>query len=166
VKFTCSDALDAAVEGKFDLVFVKDVLEHVYEDGEFVRRLAASLTPHGLIFFSTQNALSLNYAIEGFYQRYLRGNKDWMGWDPTHVRFYTYSKLKKLLQAQGLEPLKWMGTYHLPYRMFKVCGQHVLSTIETTIGRWLHTPELIAGDRFPVNILGWNIAVLAKRAQP
>ena len=165
VKFTCSDALVTTVEEKFDLVFVKDVLEHVHEDGEFVRRLAASLTPHGLIFFSTQNALSLNYAIEGFYQRHLRGNKGWMGWDPTHVRFYTYYRLKKLLQTQGLEPLKWIGTYHLPYRMCKMFGQKALSTVETTIGRWLHTPELMAGNRFPLSVLGWNIGVLAKRAR-
>ena len=165
VKFTCSDALAMDVEEKFDLVFVKDMLEHVHEDGEFVRRLAMSLTPHGMIFFSTQNAWSLNYVVEGFYQRYLRGNKDWMGWDPTHVRFYTYPRLKKLLQAQELEPVRWIGTYHLPYRMCKMFGQGVLSTVEATIGRWFHAGELIAGDRFPVNVLGWNIGVLAKRAR-
>jgi 2-polyprenyl-6-hydroxyphenyl methylase/3-demethylubiquinone-9 3-methyltransferase len=163
VEFTCGDIVDTPIAEKFDLVFAKDVIEHVREDEKFLTRLASALTPEGLLFISTQNSFCLNYIVEGLYQRYIRGQREWMGWDPTHVRFYNYQSLRALLQAQRLRPVKWLGTYHLPYRLFKLFGTKALQTVEEKAGKWLHAPERIAGDRFPLNILGWNIIVLARK---
>ncbi|MGE0821954.1 MAG: class I SAM-dependent methyltransferase [Candidatus Binatia bacterium] len=163
VTFQCSDLLDTPLSPLFDFVFAKDVLEHVEDDKHFVERLSSVLVPGGLLLLSTQNSLSLNYVIEGFYQRYLRGRREWMGWDPTHVRFYNYFSLKKLLLAHQLQPLEWVGTYHIPYRLFKIFGPRALSCVETRMGKWFHAPEQLAGHRFPVNLLGWNIVVVAKK---
>ena len=87
---------------RFDLVLLKDVIEHVDDDESLIAAAAAALIPGGRLVLSTQNALSLNYIIEGSYNRLWLGRRDWMGWDSTHVRFYTPMNLSRKLRRAGL----------------------------------------------------------------
>jgi hypothetical protein len=162
VDFKSGDASEMTSEKKFDLVFAKDILEHIHEDGKFLRRVVSHLDSQGFIFISTQNSFSLNYLVEKNYQHLIKGQKNWMGWDPAHVRFYNYRALKRLLQNKGMRPVKWVAMYHVPYRFFAI-RPRILHIFESRIGKLLHILELAAGGRFPINILGWNIAVLAKK---
>ncbi len=54
---------------RFDVVLLKDVIEHVDDDESLINAAAAALIPGGRLVISTQNALSLNYLIEGSYNR-------------------------------------------------------------------------------------------------
>jgi 2-polyprenyl-6-hydroxyphenyl methylase / 3-demethylubiquinone-9 3-methyltransferase len=158
VTFKAGDVYELCKDQHFDFIFLKDVLEHVPNDLEFLRKLALLLKATGKLYMSTQNMLSLNYLIEGGYER-LRGNSNWCGWDPTHYRFYTKRNLSKLLEKVGFRPYAWHSMYHLPYRFLSrwFFGR----VIERRI---FHFVEWLGGDKPLINFTGWAIGVMADRS--
>ncbi len=142
---------------KFDVFLIKDVIEHVPNDLRLLQAAAQVITPGGKIIISTQNSLSLNYLIQGTWNRLILGDKQWYGWDPTHVRFYTPKSLKKLLSHAGFTCRKWRSLYLVPYkwpapRFFK--RKYIRLDALSGLDRAL-------GDRFPFNRFGWNLVVEA-----
>lgn len=147
--------------GPFDVVLAKDVIEHVEDDATLLRRFAAVQPPDGLLIVSTQNALSLTFAVEGFYYRVWRGQRDWCGWDPTHVRFYTPRSLARRLRGAGYTPTARRGIYIVPYRIL---------TYLLLFRRWIELPalryvDLWLGGWFPLNLFGWDIVVAARKTR-
>jgi 2-polyprenyl-6-hydroxyphenyl methylase / 3-demethylubiquinone-9 3-methyltransferase len=158
--FLLSDQFPAFSPGTlFDAILLKDVVEHVEDDQSLLNSAAKAMAPDGILVISTQNALSLNYLIEGTYQRILRGATDWYGWDPTHLRFYTPQKLKNKLHQAGLKCIAWRSVYLIPHKIPAPLssGRHFyrmesLTRIDSLLGRF-----------FPWNRFGWNIMVKAIR---
>ncbi len=142
---------------RFDLVLLKDVIEHVDDDEGLIAAATAALIPGGKLVLSTQNALSLNYLIEGAYNRLWLGRADWMGWDSTHVRFYTPMSLSKKLRTAGLRHFSWRSVYLIPYKLpgLPGCGRQFLRLDA------LGLVDRLLGSIFPYNRLGWNILVRA-----
>ncbi|MFC1835745.1 class I SAM-dependent methyltransferase [Thermodesulfobacteriota bacterium] len=143
---------------RFDVILMKDVIEHLEDDQALLNAAAEAIAPGGIIVISTQNSFSLNFLIEGSYHRGLKGNKEWCGWDPTHVRFYTYFSLKNKLDRAGFTSTAWRSVYLIPYKLPALPGMGTqflridpLSLLDRTIG-WF----------FPFNLLGWNIIVKAQ----
>jgi 2-polyprenyl-6-hydroxyphenyl methylase/3-demethylubiquinone-9 3-methyltransferase len=145
------------LETEFDVILIKDVLEHVENDEGLLSAAARLLAPAGRLVVSTQNAWSLNYLIEGTYYRIIRRDKTWCGWDPTHLRFYTPFSLHQKLRTAGLEPAKWRSVYLIPHKI----------PAKRSLGRqfirleFLTAVDRVAGSVFPYNRLGWNIIVSA-----
>ncbi|MBI5569227.1 MAG: methyltransferase domain-containing protein [Desulfomonile tiedjei] len=145
------------VSGSVDVILMKDVIEHVPDDQALLDAASRALVPAGRLVLSTQNSLSLNYLLEGSYHRLLKGDKEWIGWDPTHLRFYTPMSLTRKLVSVGLRSRKWRSVYLIPYKL--------------PAPRWLGKPFLRIdalswfdrrlGAIFPYNRLGWNIVVRA-----
>lgn len=104
-------------EVRFDLITLRDVIEHLPDDLGLLRRLASHLNPGGRLVLSTQNSFSLNFLLEGGARRILLGQKDWLGWDTTHLRFYTPWTLARLLCLAGLRPCQYRGAYVLPHKL-------------------------------------------------
>jgi 2-polyprenyl-6-hydroxyphenyl methylase / 3-demethylubiquinone-9 3-methyltransferase len=143
---------------RFDVILIKDVIEHVTEDQALLNAAAHVLAPGGRLVVSTQNSLSLNYAIQGTYHRLFRGDKQWYGWDRTHVRFYTPFNLQRKLRKAGLTVTAWRSVYVVPYKLPAFPGSSMqfsrldfLSWLDRTLGRV-----------FPYNRLGWNVIVRAE----
>jgi 2-polyprenyl-6-hydroxyphenyl methylase/3-demethylubiquinone-9 3-methyltransferase len=144
----------------FDVILAKDVIEHVPDDegllGDFARRQRAG----GSLLVSTQSALSLTFLVESLFFRRWRGDTGWCGWDPTHLRFYTPGSLGRKLREAGYRPRRRHGFYIVPYRIL---------TYVLLFRRWIELPvlryvDLWLGGRFPFNLFGWDVAVLAERA--
>jgi len=155
-EFICSDATTVKLNKKVDLIFAKDVIEHIKEDDKFLKNMHAHLRQNGKMVIVTQNSLSLNHLIEWTTNRLIRGNKNWCGWDPTHVRFYKYWSLKNKLEKAGFTPLKYSGAYHIPYRFG-------IAKLYERRFRLFHCLEVF-GDRFPLDRTGWSIgAICIKR---
>ncbi len=144
-------------EARFDAILLKDVIEHVEDDQSLLNAAAKAVAPDGIVVVSTQNALSLNYLIEGTYQHIIRGAKDWYGWDPTHLRFYTPQRLKTKLKMAGLRCIAWRSIYLIPHKIHATLSSgrrfyrlESLTRIDSLLGRF-----------FPWNRFGWNIIVKA-----
>ena len=160
VQVICSETFPAALRSQsFDIVFAKDIVEHVEEDDRLLADLAACQRPGARMILSTQNSLSLTYLIEGSYQRYWRGNKRWLGWDKTHVRFYTPASLRRKLRQAGYRPQRWAGVYIVPY---DVLSWLFLLRVRIEVPA-LHHFDLSVGRWFPFNRFGWNVIVAATR---
>jgi 2-polyprenyl-6-hydroxyphenyl methylase/3-demethylubiquinone-9 3-methyltransferase len=161
VQFVNAARLSARLrDGRFDIVLAKDIIEHIDEDAAFLADLAASQPRGGLMLLSTHNRTSLNYLLEGTYERWWCGNKGWCGWDPTHVRFYTSRVLRRLLRDAGYRARRYWGMYIIPYNIL---------TWATLLRKNVSLPglrrfDVSCGGIFPLNRIGWNIVIRAERA--
>jgi 2-polyprenyl-6-hydroxyphenyl methylase / 3-demethylubiquinone-9 3-methyltransferase len=144
---------------RFDLVIAKDIIEHIADDASFLQNLASCQRPGDILIVSTQNSFSLNYLLEGSYQKYWCNNRGWMGWDKTHLRFYTSVSLGAKLREAGYHPQRWASIYILPYT---ILGWLSLSKIKIEMP-WLRWFDLVLGRAFPFNRCGWNIIVRAEK---
>jgi len=146
------------VEGSYDFIFAKDLIEHLDDDGPFFRRLGEQLRPGGLTYLATQNDRCLNYLVEGAWERWVRGNPDWFGWDRSHRRFYNDALLSARLRGVGIEPERWGSSYLLPWRFLtrrltgKVRPWKVWATIDLTLG----TTD-------PIARWGWSLMVVGRK---
>ncbi len=99
----------------FDFVVSVDIIEHLRSDRKALFEFKRVIKNNGLLMIATQNSSSINYVIEATVQRRLFRRSYWMGWDPTHVRFYNRKNLAYLLNECGFNLLRLAGTYFIPY---------------------------------------------------
>ncbi len=149
----------ALKDERFHIILAKDIIEHIQEDQEFLNDLFNSQHQGGILLLSTQNSRSLNYLLEGSYQKYWRGNSGWCGWDQTHLRFYTSTSLRQKLATAGYRAERWASVYLIPYNILSWLFL-LKFTIEVPA---LHYFDLSLGRIFPFNRLGWNFIVRARR---
>jgi 2-polyprenyl-6-hydroxyphenyl methylase/3-demethylubiquinone-9 3-methyltransferase len=150
----CSEAFPRELQARrFDVVILKDVLEHIPDDGALLRSLAGCQDAGGRLLLCTHSTWSLNFLLEGSYKRWWCGEKHWLGWDMTHLRFYTPRSLRRLLRGAGYVTRRWCGLYILPYQL--------LSSFRLDV---LHKIDLWFGHLFPLNRLGWNVVIEAVRS--
>jgi len=140
----------------YNLIFAKDVIEHLEDYNAFLRNMRKHQRLGGKIIIGTHNSLSLTYLIDGLYT-FLAGNV-WRGYDPDHKHFFNKRKLETALDKTGYKALKWYGTYHLPYRSVnkKLFGRYGDSNIYHGID------HLKLNSVWPFSITGWWICVVAE----
>jgi 2-polyprenyl-6-hydroxyphenyl methylase/3-demethylubiquinone-9 3-methyltransferase len=152
----CSEEFPRALlDEQFDIVLLKDVVEHIPDDEALLRGLARCQDRGGRLLLSTQSSWSLNFLLEGTYRRWWRGEREWFGWDPTHVRFYSPRSLGRLLRGAGNETTRWSALYIVPYN---IVSWLLLGMRQVELDT-LHHVDLWLGHRFPFNRLGWNVVV-------
>lgn len=142
-------------EARFSVICLRDVIEHVADDLALLQSLAKHLAPGGRMVLATQNSWSLNYVLEGGRRRFLLGQRDWLGWDPTHVRFYTPRRLSATLRKAGLRPQAWRAAYLFPHK--------IPNPFKSEKQFWRIEPlahlDRVLGRLFPLNHLGWSLMV-------
>lgn len=107
ISYVCVPVEHLALDVRFDVVFLGEVVEHVYDAPALLRRAAGLLRPGGTLILTTPNATSLTRriaALPGPRQLYRR----WRGRDPRapvgheHVAEYPLAALEAMLRAAGL----------------------------------------------------------------
>jgi 2-polyprenyl-6-hydroxyphenyl methylase/3-demethylubiquinone-9 3-methyltransferase len=158
VRVVPGNAETDTVDGQYDFIFAKDLVEHLEDDGPFFRRLGQQLKPGGRTYIATQNDHSLNYLLEGAYERIYRGNKRWCGWDRTHKRFYNAPMLAARMRAVGITPESWGSSYLVPWRF-------VSKRLTGKARPWKGWEQLdrAAGTTQPFSRLGWSIMVVGRK---
>lgn len=142
---------------KFDIVFAKDIIEHIDCDTEFLSNMHENLKPGGKLVITTHNSLSLNYYLEGGYH-FLSGDLIFKGSDDEHLRFYNPMRLNTKLTDAGFKPLCWWSCYHLPSRFISS-----VLTGKTIEWKPAYLVELLRMHTiFPFKFTGWNIGVIAQ----
>lgn len=146
-------------ENKFDIIFAKDLIEHVIDDRALVHGFSEVLENNGLLIMTTQNSLSLNYIFEGGIRKIFRPKGKWMGWDRTHLRFYTPSKLRELVEINGFTLVRFSSAYIFPYKLVSILlpfmNPHKKSIFSEFDG-------LLSKVHF-LSKFGWNIMVIATK---
>ena len=159
-EFVKADATRVKLGKEFDIIFAKDLIEHIPDDEVFLQNMADHLKEDGYLFITTQNSLSLNYFIDGGYN-FLLGNMCWCGYDPTHLRFYNFRKLNRKLNKAGLIPFRYWGTYHFPYRFLsRLFFKRIIEWKGFQLVDLLNLNAV-----FPFNLTGYNIGVIAKKGR-
>lgn len=100
---------DLAELGKFDLILLLDVLEHLRDPWELLKKLVDNnLSVGGTVITSIPNAR--NHAL--FFQL-LSGNFEYSDsgiLDKTHLRFFTKKSMRKMIEDSGLSIVKCKPT--------------------------------------------------------
>ncbi len=158
VRFMCADAKDVMLKKKFDLIFCKDVIEHIREDRVLIGNLAKHLALGGYIVIGTQNYISLRHLIEGSYC-FLTG-RVWQGLDSSHVSFYSKWRLYNLFKRYGIKPVSCHSAWHLtPLEVLAKVWFGITREIEA-----LHIVDrLKLNGVFPFDFSGFWICVVGKR---
>ncbi len=153
-------AEDLEIDGEFDFVFAKDLLEHLSADQAFLDRVASQTRPGGHLFLATQNDRSLNYWTEGLFQRRILGRRDWRGWNREHLRFYNAALLTVKMKRSGFSPERWGSSYLIPWRFLT---RRLTGRARTWAGwQWL---DRCLGTLWPWNRMGWSILVVGRRSR-
>tara|TARA_B110001450_G_scaffold85558_1_gene81471 strand:+ start:213 stop:974 length:762 start_codon:yes stop_codon:yes gene_type:complete len=105
---------------KYDIIVLKDLIEHVIEDKKMFLDLFSLLEKRGKIIITTQNKVSLNYLIEGTYKKIKNPKKVWLGWDRTHVRFYTPKSLRAIAKDSQVKKIEFRSSYIFPYKILNL----------------------------------------------
>jgi SAM-dependent methyltransferase len=146
-------------EESFDLILLKDVIEHVGDDNTLLANFTRKLKTNGYFILITHNSWSLNFLIQGGYERFWKGNKQWNGWDEDHVRFYNPVMLRKKLHTIGLRTIMWGSSYLFPY---SILGNLILRR-KIKGNKFLHCLDTMLGRNTLFSRLGWSLAVVCKK---
>lgn len=152
----------------FDSVLCIDLIEHVKQDCTLLSELHRVMTGYGSMILSTQNSLSLNYLLESFIQRYIARKVEWMGWDPTHLRFYSPKLLQRLLRTEGLNPIKFTGTYFIPHKLASIfsrfIGQQTSKTLQTILRK---INDILEKKKYNLlGYFGWGLIIFCIKLPP
>jgi SAM-dependent methyltransferase len=88
-----------AVSGGYDLVIFSHVLEHLRNPSRVLNDIHRVLAPDGIVAVALPNVLSWRYRL-----RFLLGRFEYEEggiMDTTHVRFYTFTSGRRLLESNG-----------------------------------------------------------------
>jgi 2-polyprenyl-6-hydroxyphenyl methylase / 3-demethylubiquinone-9 3-methyltransferase len=143
-------------EDKFDLIIAKDVIEHIQEDEKFLKKIASLLKEDGKVIITTQNSFSFNYFFEGAIRKVL-GQKRWIGWDSTHIRWYNPWKLKRKFKTADLKINKYSASYFFPYQMINILRN---KEIKNRLFTWVDDH---LGHKKPFSLMGWSISALGTK---
>jgi 2-polyprenyl-3-methyl-5-hydroxy-6-metoxy-1,4-benzoquinol methylase len=92
---------------KYDVIILGDVLEHIYVPAQVILQLRELLTKDGKLIISVPNAgWIMNGILLSFAPQLLWLSVMFASW--THIKFYTFSSLRKELEACGFD-IKWLG---------------------------------------------------------
>jgi SAM-dependent methyltransferase len=82
--------------GRFDLVVLCDVLEHLADPGAALRRIRQLLRPGGVLFLTVPDAGSVLARVLG---------RRWWSVLPMHLQYFTRESLRTVLEDHGFEVL-------------------------------------------------------------
>jgi 2-polyprenyl-3-methyl-5-hydroxy-6-metoxy-1,4-benzoquinol methylase len=88
----------------FDLIIAADVLEHLYDPWRVMHLLRSYLKKNGKVLLSFPNTQNINL-IASLVQGHWTYEKYGL-LDATHIRFFTWNEIEKLLQGTGYRVLR------------------------------------------------------------
>lgn len=116
--------------GRFDVIHMSEVLEHVPDPQKMMNLVGSLLTPGGLVCLVVPNDYNP-------FQHVLRsrlGYKPWWVAPPHHINYFDFDSLTALLKATGFEVLLRDTTF--PIDMFLLMGENYVGN--DGLGRQCH----------------------------
>lgn len=122
-------SLDDIPENYFDCIILFDILEHLLEPSALLSALKNKLSDKGVIIASIPN---IRY-YRTFVDLVIHGNWDYKDHgilDRTHLRFFTYKSIVKMLNLLNFEILVLEGIHPTSSRTFKILNLVLLNSID------------------------------------
>ena len=119
-------SLDDIPENYFDCIILFDILEHLLDPSALLSALKNKLSTKGVIVASIPN---IRY-YRTFFDLVIHGNWDYKDHgilDRTHLRFFTYKSIVKMLNLLDFEILVLEGIHPTSSRTFKVLNVFLLN---------------------------------------
>lgn len=142
---------DLSGEESSDAVVMLDVLEHLYDPLNDLKRLRSLLHDDGVLALSTIN-------IEGLHGRIRKGSWPWF--IRPHLHYFSPSTLAWMLEEAGFQMVGWQNVpraFHLSYVAERAAGSHRSLAVAALAA------AKIADPRLP---LGWLGDVVMVEARP
>jgi len=117
-------------DSKFDIIYASEILEHIPDDKLFLKECHRILVQGGVIIITVPNKFYVRDRIYMFF------GKDWR--DPirdidTHVHFYSFKTIKKLIKYIGFEIKKIEGLEYKQDKIFYPLEKILPKTFKSTI---------------------------------
>lgn len=97
------------VDGNFDIVVIKDILEHIYNSLNLLQEAKRVVKPDGYIIISLPNHFYFPFRLRLLFGKNLiwksllhDHTKSFEEWNYMHIRFFTWSGVKKMIRQVGL----------------------------------------------------------------
>ncbi len=129
------ESLDKLPQNYFDCIIFFDILEHLIDPYNLLNEVKTKLTTNGVIVASIPN---VRY-YRTFIKFVLHGNWDYEDHgilDKTHLRFFTYKSIRKMMRDLGFDILVLEGIHPTSSRTFKLLNVALLSALSDV--RWKH----------------------------
>jgi 2-polyprenyl-3-methyl-5-hydroxy-6-metoxy-1,4-benzoquinol methylase len=117
--------------GKFHVVHMTEVLEHLSDPIEAIATCHNLLVSGGLLYLAVPN----DYNILQNMLRESMGFKPWWVSPPEHINYFDFASLQKLVEAKGFEVI--LKTTTFPMEMFLLMGQNYVN--DNQLGSECHT---------------------------
>jgi 2-polyprenyl-3-methyl-5-hydroxy-6-metoxy-1,4-benzoquinol methylase len=124
-------AESAKILGRFDVVTLTNMLEHVPDPIEILQQAHDILDPGGLICVGVPNDFS-PFQIAG---KQAVGAGDWWVAPPHHLNYFDFESLSALLERLGFSPLE--RTTSFPMEAFLMMGENYIG--DAALGRACHS---------------------------
>ena len=147
------------VGGKYDVVLLGEVLEHIFDPKRVMSILKSLLTDNGTLIISVPNAgWFINGFLLTFFPQFLRISPAFGVW--THVNQFTAYSIKNLLENNGFQVKVIKGT---GYWMMKAKKRALLRTFIVTISKLPITLTNLLANVFPSIFSSQLIIVSTKK---
>lgn len=113
------DLIDSIPDNYFDCITFNDVLEHLLEPTDVLKKIRSKLAPKGIIIASIPNVRYFKNIYE------LIVKKDWEYketgiLDSTHLRFFTKISMRRMFENAGYKLIKQEGINKPTSRKFQI----------------------------------------------
>jgi len=102
------DISKAKIIGKYNIIILGDVIEHLPEPTHFLKRLKKNLKTDGYILISVPNIANIITRVNLFLGKFDYTDKGIL--DKTHLRFFTKKTLKNTIKEAGYKLVKLDST--------------------------------------------------------
>ncbi|MFJ8261823.1 class I SAM-dependent methyltransferase [Rummeliibacillus sp. NPDC094406] len=116
--------------GKFDVIHMNHVLEHMLNPTKILRMIHNNLENEGVFCLAVPNDFNELQQIACT----LNENKEWWITPFEHINYFSFDSLKKLLESNGFKVLE--ETTSFPMELFVLMGENYIK--ESTLGRQCH----------------------------
>lgn len=116
-----SDILKYKDSNKYELITLSQVIEHVRNPNELIRKAKSLLTEKGLLYIATPNINSASAMVHGVNFEHLI--------PPEHLNYFNNQSLRYLLEVNGFRLLRW-GTWGYPENISGIVKQLLRRNVE------------------------------------
>lgn len=101
------DATWARIEGNYDVVIFGDVLEHLLDSEQALRRSRGLLAPGGRVIVSLPNIANARIRLSLLFGNWEYADSGIL--DRTHLRFFTLKSAREMFARCGFKVSRWAG---------------------------------------------------------